>query len=459
MPLAAAPVSLLDGWVPITIQALSAVVLVLAIGWRSRRWRLLWVPVSLLVGLAAAAGTYWYVEWAGIAGHPAPAALWIWITLAGLAAGVLVFGWRDDLWWRRGASVLAVPLCLLCTAMMVNLWTGYLPTVDSAWNQLTGRPVPGQTDEADVTAMQEEGTKPVEGTIVAINTPDDVSNFRHREEYVYLPPAWYATNPPPKLPVVMMIAAEFGTPADWLYGGDAKKTIDEFAAKHGGNAPVLVFPDTGGSFSNDTGCVNGKRGNAADHLIKEVVPYVISHFGVSTDPLNWGLVGWSMGGTCAVTLTVKHPELFSAFVDIDGDLYPNAGVREQTIARLFGGDAEAFASFDPTAIIPVHGPYSSVAGWFSVSEDIPSFHRQGVTDPAGAAALTANPYPNETADAANYLCELGSKYGIECSVVADPSNHDFPSAAKVFADALPWLAGKIGTPGAPQVPLPSAGTP
>ncbi len=459
MPLAAAPVSLLDGWVPITIQIISAVVLALAVGWRSRRWRLLWVPVGVLVGVVAAAITYWYIEWAGLAGHPAPITLWIWITLAGLAVAVLVVGWRDIWWWRRGASVLAVPLCLLCVALTVNLWTGYLPTVQSAFNQLTGRPIPGQTDESDVTAMQQDGTKPAEGTIVAITTPDDVSNFRHREEFVYLPPAWYASNPPPKLPVVMMIAGEFGTPADWFYGGDAKKTMDAFAAKHGGNAPVLVFPDTGGSFSNDTGCVNGKRGNAADHLTKEVVPYVISRFGVSADPANWGLVGWSMGGTCAVTLTLRHPELFSAFVDIDGDLFPNAGVREQTIARLFGGDAEAFASFDPTAIIPAHGPYTGVAGWFSVSEDIPSFHRPATNDPAAAAGLTPSPYPNETAAAANYLCELGSKYGIECAVVAKPSDHDFPSAANVFADALPWLAAKLGTPGVPPVPLPGAGGP
>jgi S-formylglutathione hydrolase FrmB len=457
--LALGPISLLQGWAPTILQVICACVLVLAIGWRSRRWRLLWVPVSLLVGVVAAAGIYWYIRWAGIAGHPAPVTLWIWIALTGLAVGVLIFGWRDNWWWRRGVSVLAVPLCLLCTALMVNLWTGYLPTVQSAWNQLTGRPVPGAADEADVTAMQQEGTKPVEGTVVAISTPDDVSNFSHREEYVYLPPAWYATNPPPKLPVVMMIAGEFGTPADWLYGGNAKKTIDEFAAKHGGNTPVLVFPDMGGSFSNDTECVNGRRGNAADHLTKEVVPYVMSRFGVSSDPVNWGLVGWSMGGTCAMTLTVKYPELFSAFVDIDGDLFPNAGVKEQTIARLFGGDAEAFDSFDPIAVIPAHGEYSGVAGWFSVAEGIPTVHREAVMDPVAAAALGPPPDPRETAAAANYLCDLGSKFGIECSVVGNPGNHDFPSAAKVFADALPWLAGRLGTPGAPQVPLPGGGIP
>ena len=87
---------------------------------------------------------------------------------------------------------------------------------------------------------------------------------------------------------------------------------------------MLVFVDTSGAFSNDTECVNGLRGNAADRLTKDGVPYVISHFGTSADPANWGIVGLSAGGTCAVTLTVKYPELFSGFVDIDG------GVRRAT---------------------------------------------------------------------------------------------------------------------------------
>ena len=52
--------------------------------------------------------------------------------------------------------------------------------------------------------------------------------------------------------------------------GRAVKTADNFAATHGGNAPVLVFVYSGGAFHIDTECVNGSRGNAADHLTKDV---------------------------------------------------------------------------------------------------------------------------------------------------------------------------------------------
>ena len=115
--------SLLHGWVPMALHVIAASVLVLAIGWRSRRWRMLWVPVSVLLGVAAAGGTSWYFDWAGLAGHPAPPMLWIWTMLTGLACGVLIFGWRNNRRWRLAVSVLAVPCCLLCVALKANLWT------------------------------------------------------------------------------------------------------------------------------------------------------------------------------------------------------------------------------------------------------------------------------------------------------------------------------------------------
>ena len=92
-----------------------------------------------------------------------------------------------------------------------------------------------------------------------------------------------------------------------------------------------MFVDSGGSFNNDTECVNGPRGNAADHLIKDVRPYVVDQFGASDKAANWAVVGWSMGGTCAVDLTVMHPDMFSTFEDIAGDHGPTAGTKEQTI--------------------------------------------------------------------------------------------------------------------------------
>lgn len=448
--------SLTHGWAPLAAQMIAVTTLLAAIGWRSRRWRLLWLPLALLAGAALSAFAHWYIADQGWANDPAPAGLWIWITLTGTAAGVLMLGWRDSRWRRRGLSVLALPLCVLCTVLAVNSWVGYFPTMRAAWDGLTGGPLPGQADWATVTELLSKGVTPSKGNIVSVRIPDAGSGFGHRDELVYLPPVWYTTTPPPQLPAVMMIGPEFGRPADWLQSGEAQRTVDGFAAAHGGKAPVLVFPDYSGAFSNDTECVNGTRGNAADHLTKDVIPYLVSKFGVSSDRSRWGTAGWSSGGTCALTLTVTHPELFSAFVDIDGQLAPNAGKKQQTIERLFGGDARAWATFDPTTVIVTHALYKGVSGIFSVSSDVPTVYRPA-TD---ARAPVTEPDPNDNnenhAVIADYLCRLASGHGIECAVVGTPGKHDFSSAASVFASALPWLAGKIGTPGVPMTGLPGA---
>jgi S-formylglutathione hydrolase FrmB len=313
---------------------------------------------------------------------------------------------------------------------------------------VTAGPLPDQTDKATVVAMQAKGTVPATGTVVPVNIGDAGSHFRHRGELVYLPPAWYATNPPPRLPTVMMIGGEFNTPADWLRVGNAIKTVDDFAAAHGGYAPVLVFVDSGGAFNNDTECVNGPRGNAADHLTKDVVPFMVSNFGVSPSRANWGVAGWSMGGTCALDLTVMHPDMFSAFEDIAGDLSPNSGTKAQTIARLFGGNADAWAAFDPSTVISRHGRYTDVAGWFAV-------HGGQQAQPHVTPAVNRGPpNPGDQTFAANALCGLGSTHGIDCAVVAQAGKHDWPFAARAFAAALPWLAGQLGTPGAPRIPFP-----
>jgi S-formylglutathione hydrolase FrmB len=256
-----------------------------------------------------------------------------------------------------------------------------------------------------------------------------------------------------------MVSAEFGYPTDWARTGGAQAAADAFATAHHGNAPILVFADTSGQFTNDTECVNGIRGNAADHLTKDVEPYIVSHFNVSPEPARWGIVGYSSGGTCALITTVMHPDLFSTFVDIDGLIRPNAGSREQTIARLYGGDAAAYASFDPATVMTRHGAYTGIAGWFGVSNSVPTTYRAAGSMTPSTAQVPDSIDNEDHAAVANELCSRASGAGIECAVVGRGGVHDWSTAASVFAAALPWLAGRLGTPTVAATPLPGAPAP
>ena len=167
----------------------------------------------------------------------------------------------------------------------------------------------------------------------------------------------------------MMIGGEFNTPADWLRAGDAVKMIDDFAAAHGGNAPVFVFVDPGGAFNNDTECVNGARGNSADHLTKDVVPYMESNYGVSKSAQRTG--AWWAGRWAARARWTWPPctRTCSAHSRTSPETSrPTPGTKAQTVDRLFGGNTAAYAAFDPTTVITRHGPYHGVDGWFDVND-------------------------------------------------------------------------------------------
>jgi len=438
--------SLTSGLIPIALQVLAIAAIAVAVGrHRPATWLRHWVPAAVLTGTGLAAAVRLVVNNQGWSADAVSFGTVFWDFMVGFATAILVFGWRSGSWWQRVVSILAIPLAVLCAFAALNTATGYLPTVKAAWHRFTQAQPDQWIDQDQLAAMLARGEQPSRGTVVAVTIPGDESGFAHRTELVYLPPAWFRSSPPPTLPAVMMVGAEFSHPNDWLESGDALKILDRFAALHYGNTPVVVFPDTTGKFDNDTECVNGPRGNAADHLTKDVLPYLVSHFNVSPKAANWGLVGWSSGGTCALTTAVRNPDKFSVFVALDGQLGPNAGTKPQTVGRLFGGDADAWAAFDPRSVVLAHGRYDTMAAWMGVSGDIPTVHRPGTNSPSAPAA-DWDAYKDDHEANADKLCVLLSGHNIECAVVGYGGQHDFQSAGAGFAAALPWLAYRLGTP-------------
>jgi S-formylglutathione hydrolase FrmB len=446
-------ISLLGGWFPITVEIVTVVLLVVVIGWRTRRWRLLWVPLGVAMGVAAAIAARTYMNSQGLASDPAPSELWVWVAICVGAIAVAIFGWRGARWWRRGLSVLVIPMTVLAVLLTLNQWVGYYRTLQAAWNAVTAGPLPDQIEAGQLPGMR--NTVPATGKLVKVNIPDSASGFKHRSEYVYLPPAWFAGHTAPPLPAIMMIAGEFDTPADWMRSGEVIPILDGFAQSHGGAAPLFVFVDSGGRFNNDTECVNGPRGNVADHLTKDVRGYVISQFNASSDPANWAVVGWSAGGTCALDLTVMHPELFSAFEDIAGDRGPTAGTKQQTIDRLYGGNGAQWDAFDPMTVMTRHGPYTGVSGWFDEARTPPmdqygSLLRNLKARPQPSAPLGYGGHDEwrgpDPSGLQQDLCAAATKLNIPCSVHTMVSFHTWQFATKAFSEALPWLAATVHTP-------------
>jgi S-formylglutathione hydrolase FrmB len=415
---------LLGGWLPVAMELAAATALAVAVGWRDRSWRTRKVPV--IAGAAALIALFTAKVGAPMALiDPLPLDVWVWFGLMAGALLVLVFGWRKARWWRRLTAVLAFALVLLNCANALNEFVGYYPTVGDALADLERRPQPGQMSLSQLHASLGDGTEARRtGALVAVDIPSSASGFAHRQELVYLPPAWFHGPRRPVLPAVEMIGAEVADPDNWVRVGQAVRTADAYAASHGGQAPILVFVDATGSFHNDTECVNGPHGNAEDHLVKDVPEFISATFGASRDPHRWGVVGFSMGGTCAIGLTVEHPSTFGHFVDIEGDLGPNTGNKAQTITHLYGGSVAAWEAHDPLTVMARHGRYTGISGRF----------------------VDGTHGPVQTAEA-RQLANAAQKVDISVQVVVLPGHHVWQFAATAFADSLPWLCGELGLSG------------
>ncbi|HZX02800.1 alpha/beta hydrolase [Kribbella sp.] len=420
-------VSLLRGWFPVTVQVVAAVVLLVAVGWRDRRWRLRVLPVLVVVTVGLALLAAYPGAQAVRQVDPVPFAVWFWLGAAAGALLVLVVGWRTARWWRRGMAVLAAALAAFACANGINQFVGYYPTIGAVIDDWTHAPLPGQTSLKGAVKAAGAASVPAAGKLVEVTIPATYSHFVHRHELVYLPPRWFVGHRRPVLPVVELIGGQRGGPGDWVRLGNAVQLADGYAHDHGGYAPILVFADPTGTFSNDTECVNGPRGNAADHLARDIPAYVEKTFGASRDPRQWAIAGFSMGGTCALDLTVQYPEVFKHFVDISGDLVPYTGTPAQTLHDLYGGNVAAQHANEAILVMRAHGPYTGVTGQFLTSADEVR-------------------HQNE----AQELSRAGAKVGIHSLVVITPGAHTWQFAAPAFATAFPWLVTQLTHPANPH---------
>src|SRR5258705_11177461 len=60
--------SLMHGWIPMTVQVTAAVALLVAIGWRARRWRVGGLPWGLVVRAALTGAAHWDIRSGGLGG-------------------------------------------------------------------------------------------------------------------------------------------------------------------------------------------------------------------------------------------------------------------------------------------------------------------------------------------------------------------------------------------------------
>jgi S-formylglutathione hydrolase FrmB len=260
------------------------------------------------------------------------------------------------------------------------------------------------------------------GAIVDVAIPADRSGFHTGRARVWLPPA-FLDHPHRSRPVAVMVGGTPSTPADWTRAGRLDRTASAVASQLDGEAPVFVMVDVNGSWFADTECVDGPRGNAETYLADDVPDFVRTLLEAPGEASAWAIVGYSAGGTCALTVGLRHPEVFGTIVDLAGDERPNLGSQGPSLTGLYRGDRAAMELHDPrTLIAQAHDPIQHI--WFAAGREDRS-HLAIATDLASAAEAAAF----------DVTLDVGS------------GGHDYGFVANEIRIVVPWLAETLRSPG------------
>lgn len=309
-------------------------------------------------------------------------------------------------------AVLVALLTAACTPQLARgRTTGHSrrtsPTVPS-------RPRSSPPRSAEPTGMR--------GQLVSRVIPGTSSGFSARPAFIYLPPALHRA-PRDPWPVLVLLHGLPGGPADWAQAGGMARTMDAFAGKHGGRAPIVVMPDINGGRTADTECVDGSRGNAETYLTRDVPDYLRAHLPVSLSDRHWAIAGNSEGATCALMLGLRHPSLFSTIGFFSGLSRPTVGETDApsaTVAQLFGGSRSSYDHHDPLWLMR-HDAYPTLAAWLECgSQDPPRV--DSLASVAAAARHAAIPTVTHVV----------------------PGGHEWSVFRASLQQSMPWLWSRIG---------------
>lgn len=260
------------------------------------------------------------------------------------------------------------------------------------------------------------------GVLLTRTIPGTADHFAARPAMIYLPPIT-RRHPQRKQPVLILLHGTPGKPSNWVLRGMAGDTADAFAARHGGQAPIIVMPDINGTYYGDTECIRTPTGGDIEHYLQVTVPrWLISHLPADPNRQRWAVIGNSEGGTCAAMLALTRPGSYRIFVNYSGLAHLTLGPADDTgLARrsLFGGSQHRFDEHDPIWLMR-HRSYLGLSAWLECAD----------LDRSGRPLQTL-------------LSSAARSAGIETRTEVSRGGHRWRGWVTAFEQTLPWMWSKL----------------
>lgn len=261
--------------------------------------------------------------------------VWLWPRLARRTAGTVL---------GRVAMLLATQLSLFCAA---GLFLNYVFGFYASWADLFGEDQsqgvvvshgPGgsrvEVLSDEHVAVPGASDPSIGGRIQKVQVTGGQSGISGIA-YVYLPPQYFQRRYARRVfPVTVVLTGYPGTAQKLISGLRYPQTAHDLTAAGRMKPMVLVMLRPTLAPPRDTECMDVPHGPQVETFLTRDLPGLLAARYRLDRAAGWGIIGDSTGGYCALKLTMRDPEVYTAAVSLSG--YYRAPT-DPTTGDLFGG--------------------------------------------------------------------------------------------------------------------------
>jgi S-formylglutathione hydrolase len=168
------------------------------------------------------------------------------------------------------------------------------------------------------TGLAQQATKPVvAGRLVEtkLSAPSLKGNLLgdpvEQSVAIYLPPS-YDTSPTRRFPTLYLLHGFTGTHKGWTGYLRLPSLLDQMIKDRQTGEFIVIMPNGWNAYKGAFYSNSPVTGNWEDYIYRDLVAHVDANYRTLSRPESRGIAGHSMGGYGAMTLAMKHPDVFSA---------------------------------------------------------------------------------------------------------------------------------------------------